>query len=423
MGESSAVKSRATKVLVGCVLIIAIEYGTLNIMSNYISAICEQTGASAVQVSLLFSIASAVSVLAGLAAAIVIEKVPMRLIMMGGSASFILFFMLLYFADGIIPVYIGSVFYGLTQVFIGFTVCQPLITWWHTKNVGKKLSALSAAMSVGAMILSPAVASLLNGAGYHAAILFNGGVLGVALILCVVFLVSNRPESYGLSVSGADGKSASDSDSQQAAVAKPEGISAKQALRTYPFWAILIGASLLMIPANGFVTNASVIFQSCGFDAVTAGTMISVYSACAIAWVLVYGVISDRFGPRLANIVYTCASFVILGSFYLIGGMVGSIILVATFGIVTSYGGMIGAVTFGTIYGPRAIGSLVPLCLVGTGIGATFAAPIASAINEATGGYEAFMGLGAVLCVVILVLFATATSRAAVERVRAIEPE
>ena len=123
------------------------------------------------------------------------------------------------------------------------------------------------------------------------------------------------------------------------------------------------------------------------------------------------------------SILYTCAAVVILATFFLVGGKAGAIILTVTFGIVTAYGGMIGAVTYGPLYGPRAVGTLVSLCLVGTGVGAMLAAPIATAMYEATGGYEAFMGMSAVLCVVILFLFATATSRRMVEKVASIKPE
>ena len=423
--ELSESKKRAFKSLAGCVVIIAIVFGTLNIMSNYIGTVCEQTGASVVQVSLLFSIASAVSAVAGLAAAALIERVPMRRIMLGGAISFVLFFACLYFAQDITLVYVGAVFFGLSQVFAGFTVSQPLITWWHAKGVGKKISSLYVAMSVGAVILSPTIAYLLGAFGYQTTVLFNGGVLGIVLIVCVVALVSNRPSSYGLEAYGSEEAKPASAESEESAArsGKPEGLSAMQALRTYPFWAILLGASLLMIPANGFVTNASVIFQSCGFDAVTAGAMISVYSACAVVWVFLYGALSDKFGARKVSILYTCAAVVILATFFLVGGKAGAIILTVTFGIVTAYGGMIGAVTYGPLYGPRAVGTLVSLCLVGTGVGAMLAAPIATAMYEATGGYEAFMGMSAVLCVVILFLFATATSRRMVEKVASIKPE
>ena len=123
------------------------------------------------------------------------------------------------------------------------------------------------------------------------------------------------------------------------------------------------------------------------------------------------------------SILYTCAAVVILATFFLVGGKAGAIILTVTFGIVTAYGGMIGAVTYGPLYGPRAVGTLVSLCLVGAGAGSMLAAPIATAMYEATGGYEAFMGMSAVLCVVILFLFATATSRRMVEKVASIKPE
>ena len=61
-------KKRAQKVLAGCIVIIGIELGTLCVLSNYIGALCEQTGAELTQVVLMFSVFNLTSAFAGLLA-------------------------------------------------------------------------------------------------------------------------------------------------------------------------------------------------------------------------------------------------------------------------------------------------------------------------------------------------------------------
>ena len=416
--KSAESKSRAIKVLIGSIIIVAISYGTMNVQSLYIAPICAQTGAELTQVSLLFSVITAASAIGGLVAAVLIEKIPMRILLYFGTACYVLFFVCLYFADSLPLVYLGAVFYGLCQVFVGFTTLQPLVTWWHAKDTAKKVSFLSIGMKLAAVILSPTIVWFLSNVGYDGTLLFNGGVLGVVMLLAVIFLTSNKPESYGLVAWGHE--ESADTDH---AAGEPEGISAKQAMRTLPFWAVLLASILISIPVAGFVTNAAVIFQSCGFDDSGAGIMISVFSALSIATVFIYGALTDKFGTRLANMSFTIASIVCVAGFLVTDGMVAAVFISLAGAVLSAYSGMIAAVTFGPLFGSRAIGPLVSVGLVACGVGSTIAPPVASSIFTSTGSYWGFMAISLVICFVVLVLLLAATSKKSFERVAAIKPE
>ena len=82
-------RNRANKTLLGCILVIAMELGTLTTLSNYIGGLCEKFGASVTQVVLIFSIASMVSLICNLISAVAIEKVPAKLLVLIGSIGYI----------------------------------------------------------------------------------------------------------------------------------------------------------------------------------------------------------------------------------------------------------------------------------------------------------------------------------------------
>ena len=178
-----------------------------------------------------------------------------------------------------------------------------------------------------------------------------------------------------------------------------------------------------MIPANGFATNASLIFQSVGFDAMGAATMLSVFSGASIIWVLAYGVLSDKLGARKANLFFTVLAIISVGVFAVMGNMTGAIILACTVGVVSAYAGMLGAVTYRTMFGTKAIGALIPLTSVASGVGSMIAPPIATAINAATGGYTGFMLLCVIVLVIVFVLIFTSTTPKMTEKIKAMMAE
>lgn len=411
-------KSRAIKVLIGCILLSAFCYGTVSALSIYVPPICERLGAEATQVTFFFSITSVCAMAAGLAAAALLERLDPRVIMLVGVAGFTAFFLCLRFADSLLWVYAGAVGMGLSQVFVGTVIAQPIVLWWHAKDTGKKISYLTIASFVATMILAPGIAVMLEKAGFGTTVLANGLALGALMLLAVVFLISGKPEKYGLKPYGYE-ESAQEEASQEEYV--PSGLTFKQALRTPSFWAVLIAAALVMVPANGFLTNQALVYQSVGFDSVFSGTLISVFSGASIVWCFLYGFLSDKFGPRVANVAFSIGSICAMLGFVVIGGKIGAVFIVLTFGMASSYSGMLGAVTFSSLFGTRAIGSLIPVVMVAGFLGAAAGPPIAAAVNAATGSYTAFMLVSVAIIGVVLVLLTFATSKRSVAKIKAME--
>lgn len=401
-------KSRANRTLLGCIIMVCAVMGTFSVLTNYFGSLCESLNASVTQVSVMFSIASLVSAAVGLAASAFIDKVQARLIVLIGTICFASFFLLLIFGNSLVTLYIAGVFYGFAFVFLGYTMTQSLITWWHAKNTGTKISLVSVIRALFIMVLSPVIIKLLELFGFQLTLAIHGGVLTALLLVATFLLISNKPESYGLEPYGYE-ETAKEEGGAKAASAE-WGLTQAQALKTYSFWAIFFGVGLMMIGVTGFTSNASLIYQSFGYDAMGAGLMLSLYSGFSILWVFLYGVVSDKKGARFATLLFCGVLVIVLFASAIIGGQVGAIILAVMFGVNT-FGGMLGAVAYRSLFGTKSIGSLIALSLVASGLGSTFASPIASAIFQATGSYTMYLYICGACVALVFILFFTATSK------------
>lgn len=226
-------KSRANKTLLGCIIMICAVMGTFSVLTNYFGALCDTLNASVTQVSVMFSISSLVSAVVGLVASAFIDKVAARAIVFIGTACYAIFFLLLIFGKSLVTLYIGGVFYGFSFVFLGYTMTQSLITWWHAKNTGTKISLVSVIRALFIMVLSPVVIKLLELFGLQLTLAIHGGVLTALLLVATFLLISNKPESYGLQPYGYE-ESANDQGGAKAASAE-SGLTQSQALKTYSF--------------------------------------------------------------------------------------------------------------------------------------------------------------------------------------------
>ena len=173
-------KRRANKTLIGCILVIAMELGTLTTLSNYIGGLCEKFGASVTQVVLVFSIASMVSLICNLISTVAIEKVPAKLLVLIGSIGYILFFVVVALGNSLTMLYVGAACFGVGQTFACFTVLQPIITWWHVDNVGKKISFLSIAYCLAGFIFNLLIARAIQAVGFQTTFIAHGVIMALS---------------------------------------------------------------------------------------------------------------------------------------------------------------------------------------------------------------------------------------------------
>lgn len=399
-------KRRANLSLIGAILLIASVFGTYTTLSVYIGDMMGKYSCGLTEITLIFSIASFTGILANFIVSAVIDKLPIKVILGAGTIMTALFFVFAGFSDSLILLYIGAGLFGLATNFAGFSTTQTIVSWWHAKNFGKKISYLSMAMAIMGVVLGLILPRILVSSGLKNTILLQGGAITVIMLIASFFLVSDKPEKYGLKAYQAE--ELPESSAQGAATQTVPGLTFSDCLKTKQFWILAIVNAIAMIGC-GWTNNISVIFQSKGLDSITAGTMMSVYSACGIAVTFIFGAITDKIGGIKSTKLFIMLTAVAFAFGGVLAGMPGVIALAILAPVFNSYSGMINALTVGPVFGYKAFGKLLPIFNVAASVGVIIGPVLASSMHEGSGSFNSFFFalIGCTAVVYLLYIFLT----------------
>lgn len=405
-------KKRANRTLAGCIINVTIVLAMYVTLSLYIPALAEKFNASITAVALLFSFASVSSLVLNLGLSAILDKAKIRVLVLIGDACFLLFLLCMIVGGSIALLYVGATLFGLSTGLIGYSTAQPLISWWHAKNTGKKISFLAIGWGLFAVVLSTVASFLLSRIGFESTIAVQLVVFGVLLLISSLFLISEKPSAYGLMPYQYEAAESESADSSAI-----RGVPFKKCITTFAFWGIFFCILMMNAVSSGFVNNAAMYLQSCGLDPVKAGVYYSAYNLVLIAWTFGYGVLCDKIGTEKASVIYLVIAIVayILSALGIVGGTAQALLAVAFFGTVSASVGMIGAVSYGKIFGTRAIGTLICFSMVASSVGA-FITPLVTMSYSSTGNFRLFLVIAATVLSVALILFALSTSKKSVEK-------
>lgn len=403
-------RRRANLTFIGAIIILAVINGTYSALTVFAGDLCTRLNASVTDVMLMFTVCSVVSMVANLVSGALMARVPTRILAFIGTLCFIAFFLLMRFATSLAMLYVGAGLFGISTVFSGFTTLQPLVTWWHAKGTGTKLSILSVGFALFGSLESFVAPRLLVSVGFEKVTLYLGLILGVVACAAALLLLSDKPEKYGLKAYGY-------SEDQKQAAPAASGMPFNAILRTAPFWLLMICVFLLTIASTGYVNNASTYYQSLGLSSTEAGTMISVYGIATMFLNLMFGVLADKISTRKACMLYGVLCAVVFAAAAFVSGSASAWIVALLIGSI-NYSTFVVAMNAGAIYGPAALGSIVPMGMFAMSAGAMFGSPLAGAFYDSTGSYSNFMICAAILCALALVAVLWASSSKNVKKLQ-----
>ena len=266
----------------------------------------------------------------------------------------------------------------------GPVVANAVITRWFSRRRGTAVSILGSASMTGMSLLVPVVAWLILTVGWRMTYgLIGVFVLVVMLPLCLL-VVRDSPEAMGLAVDGAPALAGS-------SVAAPtQRTSTATALRTVAFWQLAgsfftCGFSMSLVSSHGVP-----MLTDHGYSPIFASWIIGVLGASSIAFTLLLGGLSDRFGARpVLSGIYTGRAFIFAGLF-LIRDNPLAILGVAIAGGLTLAGSMsMTSMLTADIYGRFSVGRILGVIFLVHQTGAALGSSLAGALYESTGSYAA----------------------------------
>lgn len=285
----------------------------------------------------------------------------------------------------------------LMSIGLGFTspiALTPVISRWFSRQRGMALFFLSTGSMAGMALMTPVVALVIQWTSWQAAL------IGFA----VVFVLVTAPTA--LLIVRDDAPAHADLLPEQvrsrraASAFSVEGLRFSAAVRTSPFWKIVLGLFACGFSMNLLGTHGVPMLMDHGFDPMTSSLGIGTIGLVAIAGTLVLGRLSDRMPRR--NILAAIYFIRGLGFFaLLIVGTHWELYLAATIGGLVWAGSIAtSSAMLADMYGLRLVGPMYGTAYLGHQIGATVSTWLGGWAYERFGTHWIAFGTAGVLLLI-----------------------
>src|SRR5688572_580733 len=325
--------------------------------------------------SLTFLFSGLVSPLAGW----LIQKFPLKNIMLAGCGLLGGGLLLHATASSTVAVYSARIMMGISLGFIGVLPSVVLVSNWFVRRRGTALGILLTGTSAGGVVIPPLATPLIERFGWRTAMVLVSLLIWLVLAPAIAFLVRTSPRDLGLLPDGLGGAIASQPVSETA------GMTLAQALRTPVFWVFAIGAALIFYPI--FVTSQQLILQTAklGFTPWQNTFVLSGLFAVSVAGKFLFGYLSDHFTP--VRVVLVCTSIMFASTLLLIDlNATTAFLFLIPFGL--GYGGAFVLIQrlvadfFGARDYPRILGAIT----IGDTLGAVLGGMVTGWLADRAGG-------------------------------------
>ena len=275
----------------------------------------EDLGIGRDSISLVFALTGLQVGLFAPIAGILAQRYGGRRLLLTGSVSAGIGYMLLYWVSSLFALYVVfALFISLGFNWAIFQAPTAITNAWFTRRKALALAILSAGVGLGGLLIVPTLEVLVRAHGWRA----TSVIAGVVILAMGVFasaIVRNTPEEKGLTPDGDpaplissnstdSGSSNSSGSGQGAADASAEpaeltGLTPRQAIRTPLYWLLLAGVVLWLSAYGSLGLHFIPILVSKGETTQTAALFAGLYAISTFPMVLIIGWLSDRFNGLL----------------------------------------------------------------------------------------------------------------------------
>ena len=290
-------------IVVVCTLIMATFFTLLlSCISLFIVPITEDLGIT----RSAFGVFSTILMILGMILSPVAGKIcatrNTRMIMSGALLLGVLGYTCLSFVQNIGLLYALAVIIGLGSSFSTTVPVAIVLTRWFVKKRGTAMSITFAGSSIGAMILSPVISSLIAGYGWRMTFRFLGLGMLIVLVPLTFLIIRSKPSDKGLQPLGAGEAPAADA-AAKAAPAAEAGIPLKELQKKPVFWVYVAAIFVCLLTMGALYHMAPHVTGMLG--AAAAARFVSIFSFIAIFGKLLMGVVFDRFGVKAGILMGT----------------------------------------------------------------------------------------------------------------------
>ena len=325
-----------------------------------VSPIREEFGASLEQVMYSLTLGTFLSLLISPLSGILIDRYPVRQLMIGGCILVAAGFWAMSKAPTIL---LFNLLFGLTfslgNGLAGTMAGSAAVSRWFVRSRGRALGITAIGTSVGGMAIPALTTWWLTQLGWRGA-LENLALLTLFVIMPFVWLnIRGRPEDLGMLPEG------SELSVEEAGQPAEKSMNMGEIIRQPAFWQLDFSIGLLIAVFSSIMANLSPYATQLGASKLQASSLVISLAVAGLIGKIIFGMGADRFGLKLG--MWTAQGLVACGFLILATEPPYALMFLAAISLGLATGGLLPvwnammAQIFGVDSFGRAMGAMGPL--------------------------------------------------------------
>lgn len=350
----------------------------------FLLPVSTELGIGVGQLSLYLSVSSIAMMLFLPAAGKLFNRYSVKKMILAGAVLQAGGFILLGFMNRVWAWYFISIPIAMGGVILVNLLGPVMINRWFSKNVGLVMGFMMTITSILGAVFQPLMTTLIDGSGWR--FTYRGfGIFALCTILLIgCSLLKSWPGEKNLKAHG----EADASEFAKAAVDKTEGVSQKDAVKMFAFYALL----LFMVVLTGFASfqqHITTFGLGLGFPMTAIGKALSISMIGSAVGSILIGFFSDRIGILPTSVAVLCIGLIAIMMFAFNGG-VFAVFVLATFlhGLAASSIGVVAPLLTTKFFGFKDYEKLFSLVMIGAPLASIVLLPAYGFIYDLYGSYH-----------------------------------
>ena len=293
--------------------------------------------------------------------------------------------------------YCGALLVGLCAAFFSSAITITLLNKWFAKGQATLLAVSMTAGALGGTIGSKVVGSAIGSIGYATTLRYIA-IGMVAAVVVIRLLLRKDPKDLGIAPCFADEVEAKADNGEKVEL---PGVTLKQALKTYNFYAILGVFFVFGMCFYATYQNLSVYMSDLGFDPALVGSIFGMVFLVNAITMIPGGAVADWLGCRITMLVLICAfiACVALMAFTTPSAAIMYVVCILM-GVAYLFPKVLSCAMVNSAFGPKDSASFTGWIQAMICIGAFVGSPLLNVVYDMTQSYKgAFIAMIPVMVV------------------------
>lgn len=194
--------------------------------------------------------------------------------------------------------------YAFALTTAGIIPSMYLITKWFSRYRGLAVGIFLMASSVGGSIFPPLTGFMIESQGWRQAAFILAVIAGIMILIPVILLVRNSPQSMGLLPDGISKEESAKREKSDLSNYSA-GLSLGEALRSSTFYILLFVTASMWFCITGVINNQTLYFDDLSISDKISGLVLGLFFLSSLSGKFLFGYLSDRFNKKYIMLVAT----------------------------------------------------------------------------------------------------------------------